>query len=122
MLQGARHSASIVTASRRRAEILRRGAGLARCTAHFEPPGCSRQYRAGTKCTRVRDLGDHDRLDRAADATRQLTGWIAPTLNHSELIHTRSMLEGLACDPTRVLVCTRNGHSDGQMALEVPEQ
>jgi len=39
-----------------------------------------------------------------------------------ELIQSEEMRDGLATDPARVLVCTRNGHSDGQMALEVPEQ
>ena len=46
----------------------------------------------------------------------------ASTLNQAELIQEDGMLDGLASNPARVLVCNRNGHSDGQMALEVTEQ
>ena len=40
-------------------------------------------------------------------------------LNVDELIQSEEMLDGLASNLPRVLVCSRNGHSDGQMALEV---
>ena len=70
----------------------------------------------------TRDLGDH--APRFEQLTRR-ANWRVDrilALNADELIHSEEMRDGLVSNLGRVLACARNGHSDGQMALEVPEQ